>query len=194
MANKKNIGNILQKIDKNRYELFILDFDGTLVESLKVDWLGLKKELCRLIGIDFREGLRVSNLLDEIKRARGSRSLREAYEIVSRYESEAIEEARVRKEMGAFIRDVLNKGKKVAIFSTNMRKTIDTILTKFKLRDKFSLVVSKEDVNRYKPDPEGLRLILSRLEVPSSKALFLGDKDVDLDSGRKAKVETVLVS
>lgn len=192
MENKKSIEDVLGKIEKDKYELFIFDFDGTLVEPLGVNWVKLKKQLSALARIDFHEGLRVSNLLKKIRRKKGDKGLRQAYKVVENYESKAIKKARIRREIKTFIKKVSKKGKKIAIFSTNMRKTIEAILSKFNLKE-FDLIVAKEDVKRYKPDPEGLNLILSKLKVPKLKALFLGDKEVDLESGRKAKVKTILI-
>lgn len=193
MGNKKNIEEVLAKINKDKYELFIFDFDGTLVESLKVDWIGLKKRLCTLLGIDFREGLRVSSLLDEIKRTQGDKGLKEAYGIVGQYESEAIGEVKVRREIEDFIKKVSAEGKKVAIFSANMRETIEAILSQFGFLEKINFIISKEDVKNYKPYSEGLLKILTKLRISPVKAIFIGDSDLDLLAGKRAKVKTVKI-
>ncbi len=46
----------------------------------------------------------------------------------------------------------------------------------------FESVMSAQDtdVQRFKPDPRGLRMVLKRLEVPASEALYVGDR-VEID-------------
>lgn len=193
MEDKKNLNNALNKIDLEYYDLFIFDFDGTLVKPLKIDWLGLKKELAQLRGVDFHEDLKISELLKNIKRIGGKKRLKKAYQIVTRYESRAIGKAEIRTEMKDFVNKVFKKGKKIAIFSTNMRETIEKILKKFKLENHFHLIIAKEDVNDPKPDAEGLKLILDKFKISSSRAIFLGNLETDLISGKAARIKTVLI-
>ena len=52
------------------------------------------------------------------------------------------------------------------------------------LRRHFETVVGLDCVSRPKPDPEGLLLASRRLAVRTSRALYIGDRDVDVDAGR----------
>jgi pyrophosphatase PpaX len=50
----------------------------------------------------------------------------------------------------------------------------------------FSVVVGFEDVSRYKPDPEPLNLVLSRLAIQPRETLMVGDSVADIESARTA--------
>jgi pyrophosphatase PpaX len=50
----------------------------------------------------------------------------------------------------------------------------------------FPVVVTPEDVERPKPDPEPVRLALERLGVSPAEALFVGDSPHDVAAGRAA--------
>jgi pyrophosphatase PpaX len=52
------------------------------------------------------------------------------------------------------------------------------------LRSHFETVVGLDCVRQPKPDPEGLLLAASRLGVLPSRAVYIGDRDVDVDAGR----------
>jgi len=82
------------------------------------------------------------------------------------------------------------ENKKLAIFSTNTRETIITVLNKFKKLHLFDIIVGLEDVERIKPDPQGLAKILHVLNVDPERALYIGDRDIDLDAGNKVGVRT----
>lgn len=194
MENKKDIKNILKKIEINQYELFIFDFDGTIVESLPIDWVKIKKELGALLKINSGDKWTLEKLLSKVKKTRGEKGIKRAYEILNQYEGRGVPRARLRKPVARFIQKIPKHQKKAAIFSTNMKKTIEAILKKFKLCQKFDLIISKEDVEHYKPNPQGLILILKKLRVAPAEALFLGDKKTDLISGKKAGIETILIT
>jgi phosphoglycolate phosphatase len=54
------------------------------------------------------------------------------------------------------------------------------------------VVIGGDEAAR-KPDPEGVRAILSRTGVPAADAVFLGDSPVDLATARAAGVPAVAV-
>ena len=65
------------------------------------------------------------------------------------------------------------------------------------LRTFFEVVVSAEDreVQRFKPDPRGLRVVLSRLSVSREEALYIGDRaEVDAEAARRCGVQCLLLN
>jgi pyrophosphatase PpaX len=54
------------------------------------------------------------------------------------------------------------------------------------LRRHFETVVGLDCVAQPKPDPEGLLLAARRLGVHASRAVYIGDREVDVDAGRHA--------
>ena len=54
----------------------------------------------------------------------------------------------------------------------------------------FTAVVTGEDVTRNKPDPEGIQMVLKRMEVHPSNVIMVGDSASDIQAGRNARVVT----
>ena len=55
----------------------------------------------------------------------------------------------------------------------------------------FPVVIGADDTERHKPDPEPVRLALTRLGVAPERAVFVGDAPFDIAAGRAAGVVTV---
>lgn len=57
----------------------------------------------------------------------------------------------------------------------------------------FAAVVCGDDLPTHKPEPEGLRDILRRLQVTPAETLLVGDADVDVLGGVSCGVDTLLI-
>ncbi|MCL1980489.1 MAG: HAD hydrolase-like protein [Proteobacteria bacterium] len=63
--------------------------------------------------------------------------------------------------------------------STNRTDTMDIILDTFRLRPWFDMVVTALTAPRPKPAPDGLVMILDRLQVQPHEAIYIGDSVID---------------
>lgn len=86
------------------------------------------------------------------------------------------------------------RGYRMAAVTSRSRRTSLGTLEGAGLLQLFEAVVSWEDTSRHKPDGDPLRLALTRLGVPSSQAVMVGDTWVDVHAGMDAGVLTVGVS
>ena len=73
---------------------------------------------------------------------------------------------------------------RLAVVSSRRLEPLEWGLAACGLRTHFETVVGLDCVSRPKPDPEGLLLAASRLGVLPSRAVYIGDRDVDVDAGR----------
>ncbi len=81
-------------------------------------------------------------------------------------------------------------GKKLAIFTGRGRELTFYILEQKKLLNYFEIIVTSEDVNRYKPQPDGVLKVCSSLNIAPSNILHIGDSLLDIASGKNAGVST----
>ena len=81
----------------------------------------------------------------------------------------------------------------MAIWTGRDRESADWLLRERQLAGLFDVVVCGDDLPTHKPDPQGLREILARLEVTPAETLFIGDADVDVLAGHACGVPTVLI-
>jgi HAD superfamily hydrolase (TIGR01549 family) len=85
------------------------------------------------------------------------------------------------------------QGIKTAIFSQKERELIVAPLVREGMADLFDMIVSIDDVEKTKPDPEGIRLICRGLELEPTDILYTGDALTDQTCARAAGVDFVPV-
>lgn len=84
-------------------------------------------------------------------------------------------------------------GAQLAIWTGRDRVSGEALLAQHDLASLFATVIYGDDLPTHKPDPEGMREILRRLNVRSEETLFVGDADVDVLGGTDAGVDTILI-
>lgn len=84
-------------------------------------------------------------------------------------------------------------GVQLAIWTGRDRASGAWLLRGLKLESYFATVVYGDDLPSHKPDPAGLREIMSRLGVTPAETLFVGDADVDVLGGAACGVDTLLI-
>lgn len=176
-------------------EMVVFDFDGTIVH-LKADWRSLKRELGAYFKRLYNFKSDFALLYQEIDRINdlfGKKAREEALAIIEKYELAGMENSKFIPEVVRFIENLKSKEIKLAIFSSNTRKVVETILKKANVLDWFESIVTIEDVSRNKPDPEGLSKILRACKVSRNRALFIGDRQRDLEAGKRAGIRAICI-
>jgi len=190
----KNI-EILGKIfNDSKVKAIIFDFDG-VIANLPIDYNLLRGKLSEYFRFryNFKNNfIPLNPNLELVKNKLGKRALQEAYKIIEKYEIDALPKSKPNKEIVDFIKNN-NSHLKIAIFSMNMRKTIKRFLIKNKLLKYIDLIVAKNNVNQYKPNPEGLYQILNKWHLKKKEVIFIGDKDIDLQTGKLAGIKVIIV-
>lgn len=179
-----------QEIKRERIKGVIFDFDGVIVK-LDVDWQGLREELKDAFSL--KDVVWMSEILEKIKTIKGNKGLKEAYKTIRKYELKNFDNHNLIKKTVPIIGKIKKSGKRVGIFSNNMRTTIDLCLDQFKLNSLIDTVVSKEDVESTKPDPEGFYKILDNWQLSKDEVIFVGYSEFDMLCGKNAKIKTVLI-
>ena len=84
-------------------------------------------------------------------------------------------------------------GVSVALWTGRDRLSTAWLLREHALEGYFRTTVCGDDLPSHKPDPEGLREIMRRLQVKPEETLFVGDADVDVLGGVGCGVDTLLI-
>ncbi|MEJ2726620.1 MAG: HAD-IA family hydrolase [Deltaproteobacteria bacterium] len=77
-------------------------------------------------------------------------------------------------------------GMKLACVTGSPRQTVTLSLKRSGLLEIFDVVVSRDDVNRSKPDPECYRQALRRLEEPADRGIAFEDSEAGVASATSA--------
>ena len=167
-----DLGKLDEKlVDKK--EVVVWDFDGTIVK-LDIAWDCLRKDLTDLAEI--RNSAKRS-LGEVLSRLINGGLRRRAFEIIETYEKQS--NYTPNKQVVAFIKRNSDKYR-MAIFSDNLRNTVVRILKDLGVFNCFEAVVCKDDVNEYKPNPEGLKEIHESLGIKDKAGyVMVGDSEKD---------------
>ncbi|MFX0073348.1 MAG: HAD family hydrolase, partial [Candidatus Hermodarchaeota archaeon] len=66
-------------------------------------------------------------------------------------------------------------------------------LKSINIHDKFDFIVGREDVRKWKPNPEGLLLIQQHYNCKKEEMIYFGDMQKDLQAGQNAGVDTYII-
>jgi HAD superfamily hydrolase (TIGR01509 family) len=74
----------------------------------------------------------------------------------------------------------------LAVFTGASRRACEMLLTGTDLLHHFDVVVGGDEVERPKPEPDGIELACGRLGVPPGTAAYIGDAPNDLEAARRS--------
>jgi HAD superfamily hydrolase (TIGR01549 family) len=109
------------------------------------------------------------------------RRLYDAYET-------AFQDAQPFDGMVGLLETLRRDNRPLGLFTGRGRKSTDQILGLLNLDTWFDVVVCGDEIERPKPDPQGLTEILRRLNEREEEAVYVGDTVKDLESARAAGI------
>jgi phosphoglycolate phosphatase len=176
----------------------IFDLDGTL-QSLEIDWKALRAGLSALFGRHGQPLLEgpllesvdqnVSALIERGMPAGQAEELRlEAGRLMDRAELDSFSKVRIFPAVPELLLALEKRGVRRAVLSRACRAYVGMSLER--MGHPFDAVLGREDVARPKPDPEGIRLILSRFGCGPMECAVVGDHPFDILAGKKAGTAT----
>ena len=185
----------------NKYRLLLFDLDGTLCDtdemivqtmlSIYRDYRPKKErtreELYYFSGPPIRETLKnefpdqdPDHMYEVFKKV--SKGFYK--ETVKPYQDE-IEILTKLKNKGYQLGVVTNKGLPLTIYSLEICQ----------IKELFDVVISADDVNLPKPNPDGVYLAMERLNIKNKQdVLYIGDNDIDDVTAKNANVDSLLVT
>ncbi|WP_175996176.1 HAD family hydrolase [Burkholderia stabilis] len=177
----------------------IFDFDLTLADSSaaiiecteyalhRLDASGATHaQIAAVIGLPLQEMFR--SLTDDTEPARADAF---AQHFVARADEIMVHGTRIYPEVPPLLAQLREQGLAIAIVSSKFRYRIEAILALNGLQSQVDVLIGGEDVQRHKPDPEGLVLALERLDLPAADAIYVGDHAVDAQAAERAGVPFV---
>jgi len=180
-------------------DAIIFDFDLTLADSgagatecanFALRSLGLAEAeavtVRRTIGLSLSDSFRALTGIDDVRVADEFRR-----HFVQRADEVMASMTLLYPGVPAVLRGLRERGLRTGIVSTKFRYRIEEIL---RLNDADTLIdaiVGGEDVTDHKPHPSGILAMLSKLDVASSRAIYVGDHQVDVLAAKAAGVKFV---
>ncbi len=123
------------------------------------------------------------NLSDEVQ----SRAVADYYECYRTYISSR---GLVFPGITELLRKIKSSGRRLALFTGVEKAMMEYTLNPFGLSEFFQVRIAADDVQKSKPDPEGINLALRRIEADAKESMYVGDSPADIVAGRRAGVLT----
>lgn len=92
------------------------------------------------------------------------------------------------------LKELKAKGYKTGIVTSRLWHTTEIGLKKYNMEQYFDAIVTCDDTDKFKPDPEPVNLALKRLGSKPAETIMIGDSMFDILCARNAGVKTALVS
>ena len=186
----------------------VFDLDGTIVD-FNIDFKSARAEVIRLLTqqdlpgslLSVNESLFVTLKKVEKRMKENGKEKPEFVKleekviaVVERYEMKAARETNLILGILETLKTLREMKLKIALFTANGEKSTNHILSRFRLRQFFDAIISRESVLAIKPDPGHLEAALKALKVKPGEAIVVGDSVRDMECARRLKVLAVGVT
>lgn len=176
------------------YEAYLFDWDGTLARTVEI-WLEEIKKNFYAHGIEISDADNARHFGDLNAATLFGMPKEKIPEFTRQNQAAAIArlpDAELYDDCLEVLRALRQSGKKIALVTTSVPATLNLVLKKHALENYFDAVVDSSQTKNLKPDPEGIRLALSRLNIEPKRAVMIGDNDKDLAAAANAGTDSVL--
>lgn len=182
-----------------KIDTVLFDFDGTIMDTNNVILMSWQHTFKTLENREEDEDVLTKTfgepLEKTIERFFPNVPLEEALEVYRGYQRDNFEGLiTLFPGMKELLAEIKKRGYKTALVTSRLKRTTMSGLEKYDIKKYFDAIVTPEDTDKHKPDPEPILIALKKLNSNPENALMLGDTLFDIKCAKNAEVESVLVS
>ena len=187
------------KLPLGRFEAYLFDCDGTIVDSMPLHYIAWKKALAEW-NCTFDEqlfyawgGTPTAEVISLLNKRQGLSMPIEA--VATRKEDLYLERLSQLKAIPEVVEHIEAQYGRIpfAVVSGNTRVSVSASLLSVKLLDKFDVLVCAGDYIRGKPDPESYLLAAAKLGVAPETCLVFEDADMGIQAADAAGMASVKI-
>lgn len=174
------------------FELVIFDMDGTLLNSMDclTDWLyRVVKAHCSpsVTPADLIAafGPTEEKIIAQFVPGELAKSCLDTYYDLCEREHERVQ---IYPGINKLLKELQKQDILMALFTGKSRRAAEISLDRLGWRSLFRISITGDDIIRFKPDPEGVNLILERTRAAGKRTIFIGDSDADMAAARSAGI------
>lgn len=177
------------------YETYIFDLDGTITDTMAV-WLEILREA--LVHFDFtppddRELAWYSHDFKQLQKIGfPEEKFGEFLKFIYGVANTRLPQSDFHNGAYEMLERLKNKGHKIGIFSSMDRAMFDPAMQGRNLYPLADVAIAGDDLKNRKPKPDGILKVLQDLDVQPESAVYIGDKDTDIQTARNAGVDSIL--
>ncbi len=181
----------------DNYSLVLFDLDGTLTDSHKLIFDSFNHVLRKYRSIEMtpEQILSYFGPTEEvcIKKMFGEEDFDAVWDDFLDYYRIHLDECTVFAGLKELLAELKSSGRLIGVFTAKGTSTTDLTLEYHGLKNLFDIVVTGSLVKNHKPDPEGVELALSRLNVLPENAVVVGDSPSDYKAAASAGTDFIAV-
>lgn len=178
-------------------KLILCDLDGTLFDTLEVNYYSYKESLNIFnydIGYDFFleecYGKYYKSFLSKL--GFNEKEMEEIHKIKKELYRKYLVRAKINENLFDML-EIMKNFYHIALVTTASQKNSEEILTFFNKRDLFELIVSAEDVKNKKPDPEGFIKAMNYFNVIPENTIIFEDSNGGIEAAIKSGANVLKV-
>lgn len=194
-------------LPQNKLNAILFDLDGTLINSEQKFFESFRYVIASKYDYNItyeeyenNELKKNANLIIELKNngiidknELNENIMKEVYMEYEKKFMELLDENEVALNF-ELLKQLKNKGLRLALVSTSRRKFIEILLSKLNIKDMFEIVISREDVENLKPDPEAYNKALSLLNISCDNCIAIEDSERGIKASTGANIKTIQVN
>lgn len=183
-------------------KLVIFDLDGTLLNTIAdlgeacnyaLRQLGYSEHA--LSTYNYMVGNGVRKLVERAEPDADAETVERLLAIFREYyDQHSTDNTRPYPGIPELLRTLTDNGVAVAVASNKYQSAVEHIIAHFFPDIPFAAVAGQVDMRPVKPDPSIVFAILNEHPTPKAEVLYVGDSGVDMETARRACVESVGVS
>lgn len=182
----------------NKFTTVVFDFDGTIADTNKLivdSWQAVFRARTGKEGdLDVILSTFGEPLFYTMAKFFPEYSVEESVGIYRNYQKEIfLDEIEIFPGVKELILGLKEKGYKVGIATSRLKESTLLGIKKFELEDAIDALVTVEDTEKHKPDPEPALICLKKLGSKPEESIMVGDSAYDMGCGKNAGMTTVLV-
>jgi pyrophosphatase PpaX len=181
-----------------QHETVLFDLDGTLIDSGDLILASFKHATETVLGRTFPDEVLMANVgghgIHAQMRVFDEARADELVRVYREHNLGIYQEVRVFDGIEPVLELLLAEGRHLGVVTVKSRPTVDVTFEVLPIGRYFETVVTGDDTERHKPDPEPILLALERLDASASSAAYVGDSPFDIGAARAAGVVSIAVT
>jgi len=180
-----------------RCETVLFDLDGTLIDSGGLILASFRHATRTVLGRVIPDEELMANVggfgIDAQMRAFDEERAGELVRVYREHNMAIYRQVEAFAGIEALLERLHGEGRRLGVVTVKSRSTVDVTFDVLPIGRFFDTVVTAEDSERHKPDPEALLLALERLGAGPSSAAYVGDSPFDVQAAKAAGMLSVAV-
>lgn len=185
-----------------KMENFLFDFDGTIADSGDAATLATQAcfkdfdlEIPTNDQVRYYMGVPIETFIPELVEKQGKDFADEQYNEMYQSFREHYSEIEMQTTtlfpgMKTTLEQLKNEGKRLFVVSSKNSISLKRNLKHLGIASLFEDLVGSDQVENYKPAPDGILILLDRYHLDKKQSVMIGDAKYDLQMGKRADIKT----